>query len=418
MLSQAEVDARLARYAVTADGRDLWPEVPVPAFRAAQAEVGRVTAAALASASGPEPLRLPRGVDAHAMGVAANASGMGALLGWWCETGRLTAEPPVGALLAHHLDHGRRRARILRAGLERVIAEFADHGVETLVLKAGHTAYRYFPEPGTRPATDVDLLVGPGDAARAADTLRHLGFTLVETSVVPERSHWRPPSAGPVRSIEMTHADDPWAVDLHISLDRSLLPGVAIRFGAVVPSAGDVWHGFIRPVRVLPQPLLLEYLAAHASSHFYSMPLVRLVELVLVARADFGDRTELWRAFGDLVRRAGTDRFVFPSLDLAERLAPGTVDPGVRAGIAAATPARLRRRVRRLDPGSAQRLHPYPQGERFIWSATPLQVLAAALEIAWPEEQGQRVPVRRMLARQWGRVRRLLARIGTGGGAR
>jgi hypothetical protein len=417
MLSQAEIDARLARWAVTADGRDLWPEVPVPAFRAAQAEIGRVAAAALSGTPDPEPLRLPSGVDAHALGVAANASGMGPLLGWWCENGRVTAEPPVAELLAQHLDHGRRRARTLRAGLERVIAALAGRGVEALVLKSCHTAYRYFPEPGTRPASDVDLLVGPADAPRAADALRHLGFSVVEASRVRERSTWRPPGAGPVRSIELTHADDPWTLDLHVSLDRTLLPGVAISLGAVAPAAGDVWYQFSRPVRVLPQPLLLAYLAAHASSHFFSMPLVRLVELALVARADFGGRTERWRGFGDLVRRTGTDRFMFPALDLAERLAPGTVDPIVHAGIAAATPARLRRRVRRLDPGTAQRLHPYPRGERFIWSGTPREVLAAALEVAWPEEQGRPMPPWRMLRRQWQRARRLLARLARRRGA-
>jgi hypothetical protein len=88
-----------------------------------------------------------------------------------------------------------------------------------------------------------------------------------------------------------------------------------------------VWNEFCRPVRVLRQPLLLAYLAVHASSHFYSIMQIRLVELILVARKDFAGRPDLWRALDELVERTGTGRFVFPALDLAERLVPGTIDP-------------------------------------------------------------------------------------------
>src|SRR2546430_8296849 len=119
------------------------------------------------------------------------------------------------------------------------------------------------------------------------------------------RSTWAPPGVDGVRSLELAHADNPWSVDLHASLDREMFPGRPMTFGALPPTPGprdgEVWQEFSRPVWVLREPLLLAYLAAHTSSHFYAITLVRLVELVLVARRDFGEAD--WRAFADLVRR-------------------------------------------------------------------------------------------------------------------
>ena len=113
-------------------------------------------------------------------------------------------------------------------------------------------------------------------------------------------------------------------------------------------------------VYVLPQPLLLAYLATRTSSHLGAIMLIRLVELVLVMQRDFKGRPDAWRAFDALVARTETSSLVFPALDLAERLAPGTVDPEVGERLAAATPVRLRGRVRATTPATALRMHPLP----------------------------------------------------------
>src|SRR5207247_8762091 len=94
-------------------------------------------------------------------------------------------------------------------------------------------------------------------------------------------------------------------------------------------------------------------LAAHTAAPFYAITLVRLVELVLVARRDFGG--DNWPAFADVVRRTATGRFVFPALYLAEQLAPGTMDPLALEEVAAAAPRRLRKLVRAPPPASAPR---------------------------------------------------------------
>src|ERR1041385_5817230 len=165
MEPQIDIPARLARYAVSADARDLWPEVSASAFRAAQREIARVSAAVLAGAPSPVRLELPRDGDTRALGVAASAAGMGPLLGVWCEIGRVDAQQSVFDLLARHLEHGRRRAARLRLELERILVPFAERGIDVVVLKGTDTAYRYFPEPGTRPSQDLDLLVAPPASA-------------------------------------------------------------------------------------------------------------------------------------------------------------------------------------------------------------------------------------------------------------
>jgi hypothetical protein len=404
-----EINARLTRYAATLDARDLWPEVTASAFRAAQAELARAVSAVLAGGNTPVPLRLPRETDTRSLGIAASAAGIGPLLGLWCSTGRIVAEPPVADEFDIQLEHGRRRAARLRRELERVLVALAERGIEAFVLKGSHTGYRYFPEPGTRPATDIDLLVTPAQGRAAHGVLRDLGF--VEGSRGEAwRSHWTPPGAGTMRSLALAHADNPWVLDLHVSLDRRLFPGLTTGLGTPEPAAGEVWNEFSRPVRILPQPLLLAYLAVHASTHFYSITLLRLVELVLVVQRDFAS-PEGWRAFGDLVRRARAGRLAFPALHLAERLAPGTVDPRVLEQVAAAAPPRLRRIVHASTPASAQRLHPYPRGERYVWVASLRELAGALAEVAWPREGHRLVSPRTALAVQWRRIGGILRRL-------
>src|SRR3989454_7056861 len=87
---------------------------------------------------------------------------------------------------------------------------------------------------------------------------------------------------------------------------------------------------------------------------------LRLIELVLVARRDFAGRPGRWDEFRELVARTGSGRFVFPALDLAARLLPGSVDERVLGAITAAAPPGVRRPGRRMGPPAAQRLHPFP----------------------------------------------------------
>jgi putative nucleotidyltransferase-like protein len=409
---QAEIDRRLAVFSRTRHARDLWPDIPVAAFRAAERELARVVAAVLSGAPSPVSLRSPSWPGGRALGVAGFVDGVGALIGFWRENGRVAAEPAVAALFATHLDHGRRRVARLRYELVRVVGALAERRVDVWVLKGMHTGYRYFPEPGTRTSSDIDLLVHPDDWLAACDVLRGLGLVERKHLSQPRDSAWAPPTAQRVPTLQYVHADGPWSIDLHRSLDRLPFEGLETRLRFPDVSAGEVWKEFGPPVRILGQPLLLAYLALHASSHFYGITLIRLIELVLVAQHDFARHPERWEAFGDLVARTRSERFVFPALDLAERLVPGSIDGRVLARIAGAAPRRLRRMVRRMTPASAPRLHPYPAlRERFVWLASPWDVLVALLWLAWPREGEKLMTPRKALAAQWRRMRRALRRI-------
>jgi hypothetical protein len=406
-----EIAARVARFNRTRHARDLWPDVPVATFRAAETELGRVAAAVLGGAAGP--VALNAGAGARALGVAAFSEGVGPLLGYWCETGRVTAEPALADLLAVHLAHGRRRVARLRGELERVLVAMAARGITVWVLKGMHTAYRYFPEPGTRPATDIDLLVAPDDWAAARDVLAGHGLTEKRHPTQPRDSAWEPPGARTVPSLSHVHADEPWSIDLHRSLDRMPFEGLETALGTPPPAAGEMWEEYVRPVRVLAQPYLLAYLALHASSHFYGMTQLRLLELALVARRDLGRDAGRWAGFVDLVLRTGSGRFVFPALELARRFVPDAIDAAALETIAGAAPRRLRRLVGRMTPATAQRLHPYPSlRERFVWLATPREALAALGWLVWPRDDEENlVPPARAIPAQWRRVRRAVRRI-------
>ena len=396
---------------MTRHARDLWPDVPLPVFRAAEQELGRVATAVLSGAPSPVVLQWPAGVE-HALGVAAFAGGVGALLGHWCEIGRVVAEPAMAALFASHLDHGRRRVAVLRRELERVVAALGERRIDVWVLKGMHTAYRYFPEPGTRVSSDVDLLVRPADWLASCDVLRGLGLVETRHPGYPRVSAWGLPGPQRVPSLAYAHANAPWSIDMHASLDRLPFEGLESGLGTPDLSAGEVWHEFGSPVRILAQPLLLAYLALHASSHFYAVSQLRLIELVLVARRDFAGRAERWERLDELVARTATGRFVFPALDLADRFVPGTIDGRVLGRIARAAPRRLRRLVRRMAPATAQRLHPYPAiRERFVWLASPREAMAALLWLVWPRDGEKLIAPSKALAAQWRRVRQALRRI-------
>jgi hypothetical protein len=414
MLDEDEIARRLACFSRTEDARALWPDVTPAAFRAAQEEVARVAAAVLADAARPVALRVPPPADLRTLGIGAMTAGMGALLGWWIETGRVAADAEARTLFAAHLEQGRLRAAFLRRELELVVGAFADRGVEPVVLKGAETAYRYFPDPATRPTADLDLLVAPRDLRGAEDALRSLGFTQDEV-LVPQRGHWLPAVRGRVRSLEMADAGNPWHVDLHVSLDRRQAPGIVSSLGAVDPAAAEPWAALRRAARVLPQPLHLAHLALHASSDFYMLPMIRLVELVLVARRDYRGRAERWTALRELLRRSAAERFVFPALRLAEDLAPGTFDAGLLASTQAASPRLLRRAVGALTPGSSQRLHERPGFGVLLWPATPRESVAAFLGAIWPRTGRERVSLRVLAGLYSRRIRRAFRAL-TGSG--
>jgi len=386
-ITPAELRARVRWAAQQGHEGYLWPEVPHADWRAGLREIERVTRAVLraggtglwAEAVGTElstvgPIRLEAPAGPRALGIAAFTSGMGPLLAWWIGRGRIEADRSVSALLDVHLRHGRERADRMHAAMLAALTLLDASGIRPVLIKSAHTANVYFPDPGTRPAADIDFAVDEPSFAAAERCLVTGGYGLAKRSRKPAKSDWIPPGAPTeLRSLEFSHAASPFTLELHGGLDRDFFGVRTVRLGPFVPGDLRAAPAGLASARVLAQPLLAALLAIHASEDLHQLQLVRIVELVGVLRADEA-RGELdWSALAGRLARHDALRFAFPALELAERLVPGTVDAGLLALMRKAATPRMRRVLDRVGPGTAQRLEGMSLDERFVWASGPIE---------------------------------------------
>lgn len=342
----------------------LWPEITVEAWRQALEQIARVVPDAL-SGGGPSP---SLDGDPAAIGLAGYTSGLGPLLGWWTQTGALVPSPAVAPVLDLHLRHNQARAARLETAAVEVVERLARGGAPAAVLKGADTGRAYFPGPGVRPASDIDLLVRAEHVETAEAILRAAGF--VEASRGERESSWRPPGAPRApRSLTLTHADDPWSIDLHSSLDLSVGAGAPVaRLDLGAPMDSRRSWALSSLAVALDQPLLLFHLAIHAGAGLQNLTLLRLVELNLVIRRDLAEDRLSWDAFLGLGQRLGLLGFAYPALKLCEDLTPGVVPGEVVERCADAAPRGVVRIVRRLTPAAAQRIARSSIAEHFMWS--------------------------------------------------
>lgn len=344
----------------------LWPDVPFERWRVSLRAIEGAISSVLGGRIGEASL----GDDPDSLGIACYTSGMGPLLGWWTERGLISPAPAVAALLALHLAHNRLRIARMTEHASGVVSAFGASGVAATIVKGMHTAHAYFPEPGVRPLSDIDLLVSPSDEAVAGEILSSMGFEPGRTSHWPPQRQWHPNDVGrEPRTLCFVHADDPWCVDLQTSLSRR--PAAGGRFARLDEARRDFscarWSHNPHAA-VLVQPLQLLQLAVHASCGLESLTLLRMVELILVIRNDEASGSLSWSDFLDLGRRTGTLGFSYPALRCCEKISPGTVPPDVLARCRQATPDRARIIVDRLEPALAHRVERLSLRERYMWS--------------------------------------------------
>lgn len=395
-LAPAEVDRRFAQAHARGTPRWLWPELAVDRWIAGRRQILRATGDALAGRSAA--LDAQGEIGAEALGIAAFTMGMGPLLGHWIGTGALDAEPRTAALLALHLEHGRARAGKLGGVLDAALAALGSAGVRGTVIKGMHTARALFPEPGTRPMSDVDLVVAPADIPAAEEGLAAAGFVRqgADYQRRPYHADWRAPGEdGVLRSLMVDHRDNPLALNLHDGFDRFPAHGRVI---LGTPGAADTAEmpGVRTPARVLAGPFLVAYLAAHASEQRENLLLVRIVELVLAMR---GADTAALRDFLHARRMA---HHVHPALALAERLAPGALDAGFLAWMRAESGARVCRAVEALDLAMLQRMNAPVAGGRSLAVRGTMDRLRAALRWLVPHPSVPRVAA--VYRNRWGRL--------------
>ncbi len=367
---------RLDAFRSSTDFNDLWPDVDEGLRHAAHRQIFAVTRSVLNDTA--EDRHLPAGDEGEirALGIAAYASGMGPLLGYWIETGAITADPPVAALLGEHLAHGRSRADEIFGHCVRLLGVLGEREVVPTLMKGIYTSRRFFPEPGVRPMADVDLLIRPSQRATAEGVLNSLGFH--QTANFLGQTTWSirdNPSV--LHSLELDHASNPWSVDLHTSIDRRFTGGFWAHMGDVPFHAVCSWDMGGRSVKVFTQPLLLVHLAVHTATNIHQLQLVRLVELALVIRAGIKSGDLQWDSALDLINELGVARFAHPTLELTERLVPGILDPSFRAQGLSITTGRVGRVIdQRISSGlsvGGRR----SADEIIVWARGPLEFLKA-----------------------------------------
>lgn len=304
----------------------------------------------------------------RALGVAALITGVGPLLGAWIHGGELDAEEPLARLLARHLAHGRAREARIRAVVIPVLARMERAGLEPGVIKGFHTSHAYFPEPGARPFSDVDLVVPPAALAEAERELREAGFVPEpRTGGIGYKREWLPPEGrGDVYSYEIWHARSRWKLDLHDGLNfDSVVRNVRT---AQTPRFTDVLRLDDVSLRVADPNETIALLSAHASTELYSQRLLRLVELVLVVRRASTLGTLDWAAVETSLAERESLRFAYPMLALTERIAPGTVDASLLARLWSATTPRARAVTDTLSPTAPILDNGFSLRERLIWA--------------------------------------------------
>lgn len=399
---RAAVDARREAWQASLDPRVLWPEVGREAFDGAMLAIVETVRSVLTRPEMTALMVVPPSLQVG-VGPAAYVAGMGGLLGYWIERGSVSTAPALQAELAEHLRHGRRRYHRLAQRVGGLLDELDRRQVSVTVLKGMHTGPRYFPEPGARPLSDVDLLVDPHHVAEAAGGLRACGFDEVETSRRPFRSVWEDQrDVAPIPSLDVDHWANPWSVDLHVMLGRRYARGVAAVLTTNRPRQAVPFALGARAAAGLGQPLLTAFLALHASYAIHQLRLVRLVELVLVIRTDAATGALRWDALDTLLRQSALSRFCYPAFELVEHLAPGTVDPMVRRTVVSAASPRLRRVVQTIIAEGTLRLPHRSLEEKLMWAASPLELAGTVSEFVWPSDSRLRWTDRIRLWRQFG----------------
>ncbi len=385
-----EVRSRIAEARRRGEPAWLWPEVSPSDWRRALKAIEGVVSALLREENHAVLPEIPNRV----LSLAGYTSGTGPLLGHWVAHGLLEASPENAAVLEVHRSHNARRMSALTATLEGLLAGMTAAGLRPVVLKGMHASTVYFPDPAARPVTDIDIFVARREFDAASRVLRAAGFRERARQGRPLRSDWVPPNdPGVPRSLWLSHADDPYSVDLHASLDREFFGVRRIRFDEVLATIEEHLGTGAPPAsprRVLSQPLLTLLLATHASEGLHSLSLIRLVELCLVIGKDTERGRLDWDDFLSLTEATDAARFAFPALSLSERLLPGTVPSPVLSRLReAATPA-MRRVIDSVSPGTAQRIdRPLSLAERLMWAGSSTEFVLRVAHGLWPAPAGR-----------------------------
>jgi hypothetical protein len=268
----------------------------------------------------------------------------------WHNVPEIDADDPLTPILQGVRRHAWINNQVLLQLARDVVGDLAEAGIDTLILKGVALSTRYYPEPGTRTMSDLDVLVPRGDIARAMGILRN---------------RMQPSDPQAEHRVSMQHAiafQDPEGreLDLHwYSLYR--------------PSRDDEFWAAARPLdlggvstRALCPGDQLLHVCAHGA-WWHRVPTLRWVaDAVLVLRAE--------AAFDwDRFCRQATDREVTRSVaDALDYL---------RSRYGAAVPAEVPAGLRRAPASRTQRVASRVVMRPPAWTPTMLRSLVFHWEL-------------------------------------
>jgi len=358
-----DVEQRFAEAVRVGRPEWLWFEVAEPDWARAVATIETALREVLAHGCSEGALA----DDPVALSIACYTSGTGPLLGSWIEQGKLTTTAANAEMLALHLTHNRARMAKLTARAAEVVGALSAGGANPIVMKGMHTAHHYFDEPAQRISSDIDLLTG-ADQPVADGILARLGYVPGKSGF--RQRNWAMPDAGKLpRTLTYVHRDDPWSIDLHEGVTRSLAGGTRlVDFDALVPTVSlEPWR-VEKGGSVFPPPLLLAYLLVHASCSFESLTLQRQYEIGLVIRGNGGRADFPWPAFTALCDRALLWSLIYPALRFAELLSPNLIPEAILLQARNAAAPRVRKLAESHSAASVHNVARWSWGERYMWA--------------------------------------------------
>ena len=391
VLPEAEIQARFDGAVQRGNRNWLWPELPIEEWKGALDAIADVASQVLA-----DPASRPRlAGDPAAIGIAGYTCGLGPLLAYWHREQLIATTDDIGTLLSVHYRHNAARMNLMASRAVEVVERLAANRIRPIMLKGMDTAFRFFPLPATRPLSDIDLLIDPGDEPAARRLLLEMGFVAGRAYPYPRSQEWRKVgSPAHPRTLSFVHADDPWSIDLQLSLNRQFAPGApVVELDRLRASMGPRAWSLSPQADTLPPAELVLQLACHASCPLRSLTLLRLVELALVVRQVLDQRAFSWDEFLLIGAKAGALAHAYPALRLCAQLVPDVVPPQVVQACARQVPRAVRQVVERVSPAHAQSIVRCSLKERFMWTPlrrAPWQVLAevfppgsSSLAILW-----------------------------------
>lgn len=401
-LSDEAFDDRVAWAIHRGRPRWLWPDVAEIDWQAALAAIQRSASQILATGLASEKLE----GDARAIGIAAYTSGMGPLLGYWIAQGVLHASAPIAEGFAEHYRQNVQRMAMLADRTLEVVERLAACGIPVTILKGMHTAYDGFPAPATRPAADIDLFVVARDKQATQTVLRQLGYAPEREFNCPDEQSWRHfESRETPASLDLTHADDPWGIDLHTSANRRHGQGSPIiRLDDLAARARPNGWPLHEHPSVMPREANILFLACHAGCGFTNLRMVRLVELSLVIKSAPPDPEFSWHRTMALGEQTGTLRYAYAALKLTADLDPAAVPDHVLQRTRRGVPSAVSSIVERLTPATAHAIDRCSVEERYMWTRSLAGLLRQAAHDLIPLD----VPAPQRLATVERRMLRLL----------